>query len=121
MPTDCPQRDERLGWTGDAQVFMPTATYLFDVAAFFTKWLRDLADTQDADGSFCDVAPRIDLGPEGSAGWADAGVIVPGVLWERYADRDLLAEHYPAMRRWVDYVHEPTPTCAGRDARLRQR
>ena len=62
VPTDCPQRDERMGWTGDAQVFAPTAAYLFDTAGFFTKWLRDLIDTQTAEGSFADVAPLVVLG-----------------------------------------------------------
>ena len=109
VPTDCPQRDERMGWTGDAQVFAPTATRLFDTAGFFTKWLRDLRDGQRADGSFPDVAPVVVLGSEGSAGWADAGVIVPWVMWERYADRDVLAECYTSMRAWVDYVHRANP------------
>jgi alpha-L-rhamnosidase len=109
VPTDCPQRDERMGWTGDAQVFAPTACYLFDTAAFFTKWLRDLRDTQTSEGSFCDVAPRVVLGPDGSAGWADAGVIVPWVVSGWFADDRLLAESYPAMRAWVAYVHTHNP------------
>ncbi|MDP9183326.1 MAG: family 78 glycoside hydrolase catalytic domain, partial [Actinomycetota bacterium] len=109
IPTDCPQRDERMGWTGDAQVFAPTACYLLDTAGFFTKWLRDLTDGQNAEGSFPDVAPRVLLGPEGSAGWADAGVVLSTVLWSAYADEELLAELYPAMRRWVDYVHRANP------------
>jgi alpha-L-rhamnosidase len=109
IPTDCPQRDERMGWTGDAQVFAPTACDLFDTAGFFTKWLRDLADAQTTEGSIPDVVPRVILAEEGSAGWADAGVIVPSVLWERYADGDLFAEMYPVMRRWVDYVHRANP------------
>ncbi len=109
IPTDCPQRDERMGWTGDAQVFAPTACYLLDTAAFFTKWLRDVADGQSRSGSFPDVAPLVVLGPEGSPGWADAGVIVPWVMWERYADDALLAEMFPAMRRWVAYVHDANP------------
>jgi len=108
-PTDCPQRDERMGWTGDAQVFAPTACYLFDTAGFFTKWLHDLTDGQSASGSFPDVAPLVVLGAEGSAGWADAGAVLPAVLWESYADRQLLSEVYPAMRRWVDYVHRANP------------
>jgi alpha-L-rhamnosidase len=117
IPTDCPQRDERMGWTGDAQVFAPTAGYLFDTAAFFTKWLRDMTDAQTADGSFPDVAPRVVLAPEGSAAWADAGVIVPSVLWEMYGDGQLLAELYPAMRRWVGYVHAANPDLLWRNAR----
>lgn len=109
IPTDCPQRDERMGWTGDAQAFAPTACYLFDTAGFFTKWLRDMRDAQDANGSFPDVVPRVILATEGSAAWADAGVIVPWVLWERYGDIELLAEMYPAMQRWVEYVHRSNP------------
>ncbi len=81
VPTDCPQRDERLGWMGDAQIFMRTATYNMDVAAFFTKWMTDIADSQDVDGIFPDVAPRLNEGDNfigldglgGAAGWADAG------------------------------------------------
>jgi alpha-L-rhamnosidase len=117
IPTDCPQRDERMGWTGDAQVFAPTACHLFDTAGFFTKWLRDLTDAQTTAGSFPDVAPLVVLAPEGSAGWADAGVIVPWVVWETYADREQLTQLYPAMRRWVDYVHRANPGLLWVDAR----
>jgi alpha-L-rhamnosidase len=117
IPTDCPQRDERMGWTGDAQVFAPTAGYLFDTAAFFTKWLRDLTDAQSPAGSFPDVAPLVVLAPEGSAAWADAGVIVPSVLWEMYGDEELLAELYPAMRRWLEYVHAANPDLLWSNAR----
>ncbi len=117
IPTDCPQRDERMGWTGDAQVFAPTACYLFDMAGFFTKWLRDLVDTQTPGGSFCDVAPAVVLGPDGSAGWADAGVIVPWTVSQQYADEALLAECYPAMARWVGYVHAHNPDLLWRHAR----
>lgn len=109
IPTDCPQRDERMGWTGDAQVFAPTACYLFDAAGFFTKWLRDIRDAQTPDGSFPDVAPLVVLEPGGSAGWADAGVIVPSVLWNAYGDENMLAENYPAMRRWVECVRLANP------------
>src|SRR5439155_24308348 len=84
IPTDCPQRDERLGWTGDAQVFLRTATCNMDVAAFFTKWMIDVENAQTADGIFPDTAPRLSEdknfvgldGLGGAAGWADAGVIV---------------------------------------------
>lgn len=117
IPTDCPQRDERMGWTGDAQVFAPTAGYLFDTAAFFTKWLRDLGDGQSESGSFPDVAPLVVLGPEGSPGWADAGVIVPWTVAGLYDDDALLAECYPAMRRWVSYVEARNPDLLWRNAR----
>lgn len=117
IPTDCPQRDERLGWTGDAQVFAPTATYLFDMAGFLTKWLRDMCDTQTSAGSFADVAPRVVLGPEGSAGWADAGVLVPWQVFRTTGDRRVLAETYPAMRAWLRYVHGANPGLLWREAR----
>ncbi|MBA3655507.1 MAG: family 78 glycoside hydrolase catalytic domain, partial [Actinobacteria bacterium] len=109
VPTDCPQRDERLGWTGDAQVFVETACYITDAAAFYTKWLRDLVDAQSEDGGFPDVAPRIVDPADGAAGWADAGTIVPAVVAHRYGDLDLLIAAYPAMRAWVNYVHDANP------------
>ncbi len=103
VPTDCPQRDERLGWTGDAQVFIRTATYNRDVAAFFTKWMIDLEDAQSAAGAFPDVAPRVAAG-EGTAAWGDAGTICPWTLYEVYGDKRLLEKHYGAMQRWVRYL-----------------
>ena len=104
VPTDCPQRDERLGWTGDAQVFVRTGAYNRDVAAFFTKWQRDLVDSQHANGAFTDVAP--DMLSEGNAGhcaWGDAGVICPWTMYLMYGDTGILREHYGAMARWLDY------------------
>ncbi|MBK8979413.1 MAG: family 78 glycoside hydrolase catalytic domain [Planctomycetes bacterium] len=103
VPTDCPQRDERLGWTGDAQAYVATAALNCDVEAFFTKWLRDLTDAQRADGQFPMVAPRIVAGDDGGPGWADAGVIVPWQIWLAYGDRELLARQYPSMLRFVDF------------------
>jgi len=119
VPTDCPQRDERLGWMGDAQIFAPTATLNMDVAAFYAKWLQDVADAQREDGAFADVAPEPpDCGTSASApAWADAGVIVPWVMWERYADRALLQRQYPSMRRWVDHVHAANPDLLWRNGR----
>lgn len=108
IPTDCPQRDERLGWTGDAGVFAGTAAYTMDVAAFFTKWLTDVDDAV-VDGAFPDVAPRIAFTNEGAPGWGDAGVIVPWTMHERYGDDGLLARHYPAMAAWVDRVAAHNP------------
>ena len=109
VPTDCPQRDERLGWMGDAQVFVETGCYLFDMAGFFTKWLDDVIDAQSPEGGFPDVAPRIvDLG-DGNPAWADAGVIVPWVVARRYGDERLLAHCYPAMRRWIEHLREANP------------
>jgi alpha-L-rhamnosidase len=108
VPTDCPQRDERLGWTGDAQVFYRTAAFNFDVAGFFTKWLRDLAADQYDDGSVPHVIPDALTTPErpaaGSAGWADAAVIIPWGMYLSYGDRRLLEEQYDSMTRWVAYM-----------------
>ena len=103
VPTDCPQRDERLGWTGDAEIFAPTATFNMDVAGFFTKWLIDLDDAQRPDGAFTDVAPFVAAGA-GTAAWGDAGVICPWVIYRRYGDARILEQHYPAMVKWVEYL-----------------
>lgn len=103
VPTDCPQRDERLGWTGDAQVFIRAATYNADVAAFFTKWLVDLEDAQGPEGDFPDVAPRVVALGGGTAAWADAGVICPWTIYWVYHDRRVLEEHFDAMERWIAY------------------
>ena len=102
IPTDCPQRDERLGWTGDAQTFVRAASYNADVAAFFTKWLVDLEDAQGPGGDFPDVAPRVAFGG-GVAAWADAGTVCPTTLYQVYNDKRLLEAHYAGMVRWVEY------------------
>lgn len=106
VPTDCPQRDERLGWTGDAQVFIRAATYNADTAAFFTKWLVDLEDSQTKDGAFPDVAPFVLKLGTGTAAWADAGTICPWTAYYVYNDTRLLARHYDAMVRWVEYIRK---------------
>ncbi len=107
VPTDCPQRDERLGWTGDAQVFSRTAAFNMDVAGFFTKWLRDVAADQFEDGRVPHVVPNVLTRPDnpaaGSAGWADAAVIVPWNMYLAYGDKRLLEEQYDTMTRWVEY------------------
>jgi alpha-L-rhamnosidase len=103
IPTDCPQRDERLGWTGDAQVYIRTATLNADVQAFFTKWLVDLEDGQRADGQFPMVAPVKVAGDDGGPAWADAGVICPWTLYDAYGDRRVLERHYDAMTRFVEF------------------
>ncbi len=102
VPTDCPQRDERLGWTGDAQVFAPTACFNMDAAGFYTKWLKDLAADQEENGSIGDVIPSI-LGG-GKTGWADAGVVIPWVLYLNYGDVKVLENQYESMRKWIAYM-----------------
>jgi alpha-L-rhamnosidase len=102
IPTDCPQRDERLGWMGDAQVFVRTAAANADVAAFFTKWLVDVDDGQSPDGAFSDVNPNT-MGCGSVPAWADAGVICPWTIYQVYGDRRLLERHLPAMTRWVEW------------------
>jgi alpha-L-rhamnosidase len=103
VPTDCPQRDERLGWTGDIQVFSPSASFLFDSAGFLTNWLADLAAEQHKDGSVPYVIPDVlrDPGPS-TAAWGDAATIVPWVVYERTGDAGLLARQLPSMKAWVD-------------------
>ena len=108
VPTDCPQRDERLGWTGDALIFIPTACFHMDVASFFTKWLIDLNDGQQPSGAYPHVAPYLSLLGAGSAAWGDAGVFVPWTLWQRYGDRALIERYFVPMCRWVDYLRENT-------------
>jgi len=104
LPTDCPQRDERLGWTGDAQIFVRTATYNMDVSAFFTKWLVDLEDAQSDEGGFPDVAPRKVAMGDGTAAWGDAGVICPWTIYEVYGDKRVLERHYESMKKWISYL-----------------
>jgi alpha-L-rhamnosidase len=110
VPTDCPQRDERLGWTGDAQVFVRTACFNMDVAAFFTKWLKDLVADQGESGSVPHVVPDV-LGrgrmrAGGSAAWGDAGVICPWTIYLCYGDTRILEEQYESMKAWVGYIQE---------------
>ncbi len=102
IPTDCPQRDERLGWMGDAQVFVRTATYNAGVGAFFTKWLVDVDDGQSAEGAFSDVNPNT-MGCGSVPAWGDAGVICPWTIYSVYGDKRILEQHLPAMTRWVEY------------------
>jgi alpha-L-rhamnosidase len=104
IPTDCPQRDERLGWTGDAQVYVRTATLNCDVEAFYTKWLVDLdEDGQRADGEFPMVAPVKVAGDDGGPAWADSGVICPWTIYDVYGDRRILERHYEAMTRFIAF------------------
>ncbi|TYB64444.1 Bacterial alpha-L-rhamnosidase [Nonomuraea sp. PA05] len=106
VPTDCPQRDERLGWTGDIQVFAPTAAFLADCSNFLASWLRDLAVEQFEDGCVPFVVPNIhhNILPAAAA-WGDAATIVPWTLYERYGDPEVLREQYPSMRAWVERLN----------------
>jgi alpha-L-rhamnosidase len=102
IPTDCPQRDERAGWTGDAQFFMPAAVYNFDVAAFFSKWLVDLCQDSFVEGKgFADLAPYYGKMKAGNTGWGDAGVVCPYVLYRTYGDTRVIEAHYAQMRKHV--------------------
>jgi alpha-L-rhamnosidase len=110
VPTDCPQRDERLGWTGDAQVFSRTAAFNADVAGFFTKWLGDVRADQKAGGSVPHVIPDVltrgktDGG--GATGWADAAVIVPWTMYQVYGDARFLEDSFDSMKKWVGYMRQ---------------
>lgn len=111
VPTDCPQRNERLGWTGDAQVFARTACFNADVAAFYTKWLADLAADQQPSGAVPHVIPNVlslgkTEGASASAGWADAAVVVPWTVYLCYGDIRILDQQYVSMKAWVDYMAE---------------
>ncbi|WP_235906248.1 alpha-L-rhamnosidase [Ginsengibacter hankyongi] len=105
VPTDCPQRDERLGWTGDAQVFSRTATFNMNVNNFFAKWLKDVAADQ-LNGAVPFVVPNV-LGPNAvaSAGWADVATIIPWNMYLAYGDRKILEDQYSSMKGWVEYIH----------------
>ncbi|MBP7948530.1 MAG: glycoside hydrolase family 78 protein [Verrucomicrobiales bacterium] len=111
-PNDCPQRDERFGWMGDIQAFAQTGIFNMDLAAFLTKFTRDIRDGQAGNGRFPDFAPHPgnpDKQFSGAPAWADAGVMVPWRAWQNYADLRMLRDHFDAARRWVDYVHGHNP------------
>ncbi|UCC41729.1 MAG: glycoside hydrolase family 78 protein [Candidatus Aminicenantes bacterium] len=113
IPTDCPQRDERLGWMGDAQIFIRTATFNMDVAAFFTKWMVDVEDAQSEEGAFPDFAPRLNdktlMRFEAAPGWGDAGIIVPWTIYRVYGDTRVIEKHWEAMTKWMDFILEANP------------
>ncbi len=113
VPTDCPQRDERLGWSADTQVFTKTACFNADVYGFLSKWMTDMRDSQHGDGGFPGVAPVAQYGNNGAAlGWADAGIIVPHTLWRMFGDASVLEENWDAMEKYLGYVmkhHGPNP------------
>lgn len=104
IPTDCPQRNERLGWTGDTQAFCGTAAYNADVSGFFHKWLQDARDSQLDDGEYPDIIPSLPYNRYGSAAWSDAGIIVPYVIWRSYADTEIICEHYESMEKFMDWL-----------------
>jgi alpha-L-rhamnosidase len=122
VPTDCPQRDERLGWMGDIQAFAQTAIFNMQMAPFLTKWLRDVRDDQAENGRFPDFAPNPYTALDkdtffGAPAWADAGVIVPWRVYQNYADVRILEENFESARRWVDFVHEQNPKLLWEQAR----
>lgn len=109
IPTDCPQRDERLGWTGDAQVFVPTAAFNMNVDAFFSKWLTDVRDGQSDDGAYPDIAPKKRnltgwFKNRGNAAWADAGVICTWEVYRAYGGEKILRDNYEAMKKWIAFM-----------------
>ncbi len=110
VPTDCPQRNERLGWTGDAQVFIRTACLHFDVKKFFIKWLDDMAADQQEDGQIGHIVPDIWKGKLSSAAWGDAAAICPWELYQAYGDLEALRRQFPMMKKWVDSIGKHTTT-----------
>ncbi|NWF84201.1 MAG: family 78 glycoside hydrolase catalytic domain [Bryobacteraceae bacterium] len=104
IPTDCPQRDERQGWLGDRSVVSRGETYLFDVSAFYTKWVQDIEDAQKADGSVPVVAPAYWPYYNEEVTWASTFLLVPSVLHDLYGDTRVIEKHYPAMKRWIDHM-----------------
>ena len=108
VPTDCPQRNERLGWTADTQVFTEAASYNADVYGFFMKWMRDMRDTQHDDGSYTGVAPMAQYGSERGhqLGWADAGIIVPYTVWKQFGDTRVVEESWESMKRYMKLLED---------------
>jgi alpha-L-rhamnosidase len=105
VPTDCPQRDERLGWTGDAEVFAPTACFNMDAASFYSKWMKDFTADQLKDGRVTHVVPNVLSDNDGgAAGWADAAVIVPWTVYQNYGDTRVLENQYESMKAWIKYM-----------------
>ena len=122
VPTDCPQRDERLGWMGDIQAFAQTAIFNMDVAAYLTKWLQDVRDDQTSDGRFPDFAPNPHAALKqdqffGAPAWGDAGTVVPWRLYQNYGDIRILERHFDAARRWVDFIERNNPNLLWEKAR----
>ena len=109
VPMDCPQRDERLGWTADAQVFAPTGAFNMDIQAFMTKWLDDIVDAQTDEGAFPDVAPRANSSQDGAPAWGDAGIILPMLLHKIYGDAHIVDRMYQPMADWIAFIRRHNP------------
>jgi alpha-L-rhamnosidase len=112
VPTDCPQRTERFGWMGDIQAFSQTAIFNMDMAGFFTKWVPDIRDSQADDGRYPNFAPHMADPNEVASGvpaWGDAGTVVPWRMYQNYADRRMLEQHFESARRWVEFIHRHNP------------
>jgi alpha-L-rhamnosidase len=122
IPTDCPQRDERLGWMGDAGVFWRTGSYNFDIAAFSQKFMQDIVDAQNRQGAFTNISPNTlpssmnqsaDPSPSsdliGAPGWGDAGVIIPWTTWMQYGNEAIITENWDAMQRWMEFIQSRNP------------
>ncbi|HSS97353.1 MAG TPA: family 78 glycoside hydrolase catalytic domain [Terriglobales bacterium] len=112
IPTDCPQRDERLGWMGDAGVFWRTGTYNYDIAAFSQKFMDDVVDAQTPAGAFTNVSPNVLSEAHestGAPGWGDAGIIVPYTTWLQYGNKQIIRQHWDAMERWMKFIHDANP------------
>ena len=107
VPTDCPQRNERLGWTADTQVFAETGTFFANTSAFYGKWMQDMMDSQDPEGGYPGVAPLAQYGGDMMrVGWADAGIIVPWTVWKQFGDTDIIEQCWDSMTRFIDHVEE---------------
>ena len=107
VPTDCPQRNERLGWTADTQVFAETGTFFANTDSFFHKWMRDMRDSQNELGGFPGVAPYAQYGNEKMRlGWADAGIIVPWTVWKQFGDKQIIDENWESMNLFLDHIYE---------------
>lgn len=112
VPTDCPQRDERMGWMGDAQVFCQNSMFNMDMAGFYTKWIKDIRDAQSERGTFPDIAPHAnkpDIRFSNAPGWADAGIIIPWRMYQNYGDKEVLIGHYDAMKRYLENINRQNP------------
>jgi alpha-L-rhamnosidase len=117
IPTDCPQRNERLGWMGDAQIFSQAAIFSMDMAGFFTKWIQDIRDAQRPGGEFTDFCPDIGANQGNAPGWADAGIVVPWRVYANYGDTRVLERHYESAKRFIESISKANPDGIWRAAR----